>query len=309
MPGQFFDERIINERIGVDSAADLWQWVTRGASSPLHGSSKSLPNGPTVVYRGQSNSEYSLSSSLYRLCKQASSETPVKEAHLATAESEIIKAMRAEGLGRRMTDGELLMVLQHHGIPTRLVDVSVTPLEALFFAVDQNESADVRLFIIELHDHAQRTALRSDQSLPWANATRGTQQSIGSWSATVDLVDEDPLDPRMRAQNGKFLAGGLTRRYAGRRLTIKDVDVPPSDYPEITTLGIHFGPKGARRNNSWPATGWSVLVEAAWKTSLLDKLQGYEDSIRPDTMYPPLSEVRRLAISVARQALAALPTE
>jgi hypothetical protein len=62
----------------------------------------------------------------------------ITEKILIEAEIALISSMRAEGLGRLMTDGELMMVLQHHGIPTRLIDVSVQPLEALFFAVDSS---------------------------------------------------------------------------------------------------------------------------------------------------------------------------
>jgi len=50
----------------------------------------------------------------------------VAEADIAKAETTIIETMRREGLGRRMTDGQLLMILQHHAIPTRLIEALLT---------------------------------------------------------------------------------------------------------------------------------------------------------------------------------------
>jgi hypothetical protein len=146
-----------------------------------------------------------LSSSLYRLCRNEKGAT-VTEADLTTAETTIIQAMRKEGLGRLMTDGELLMVLQHHGIPTRLIDVSTAPTEALFFAVDQNDAADGRLFIIDVHEPVPLALDEEDPQLPWTDAVWGTR-TTKEWSGAVSIVDAAALDPRMRAQRGKFLVG------------------------------------------------------------------------------------------------------
>ena len=304
--GRYFDERAINADMGIRSADDLWRWAVAGATTPLPGHrGAAAPSGPRVVYRGQANANYGLSSSLYRECRKYAT-AQVVEADLAKAESAIITTMRDEGLGRRMTDGELLMVLQHHGIPTRLVDVSAEPLEALFFAVDHNDAASGRLFIIELH-HQQRVQMDQfarRRPLPWADAARGTQQAQGDWTDTVALIDELPLDPRMRAQQGKFLVGGLNRRATGRAMKLDGVNIARDEYPDVTSLGINFlqqrRPDTSRR---WPARGWTIKIESDWKPALRDHLEALEDSIRADTMYPPVGEVRRLALSVLRGAL------
>ena len=72
----------------------------------------------------------------------------VTEAKLAKAESAVIREMRHQGLGHRMSDGELLMVLQHHEIPTRLIDFCRSPLPALYFATEEMDGTDGRLFIV-----------------------------------------------------------------------------------------------------------------------------------------------------------------
>jgi hypothetical protein len=305
LAGDFFDAKEINGEMGIDSAAALWTWVQNGAASPVRGKAKPVPSGTHVVYRGQATASYGLSSSLYRLCRDAKGPTVV-ETDLAKAEAAIIDAMRKEGLGRLMTDGELLMVLQHHAIPTRLIDVSTAATEALFFAVDQNDASDGRLFIIDVHapTHMQ---LGDAHALPWAGAARGTTQSTGQWSATVDIVNAASLDSRMRAQRGKFLVGGLNRRQPGRMMWIRRPrNIAAEDYPEITSLGINFLRQRrplSGRNARWPATGWTVRIEAVWKPDLRERLRNLSESIRPDTMYPPVTEVKRLALVIARQEL------
>jgi hypothetical protein len=304
LAGDFFDDNEISGVMGIDSAATLWAWIENGTSAPVRGSSNPVPCGDNVVYRGQATASHGLSSSLYRLCREIKG-TTVVEADLANAETAIIGAMRAEGLGRLMTDGELIMVLQHHLMPTRLIDVSAAAREALFFAVDHNDAADGRLFIIDVHD-PDPVPLDASQQLPWTNAVWGSLRSTGEWSGTVALVDAAPLDPRMRAQQGKFLVGGLNRRLPGRFMWIGSCQVLPADYPDVTSLGINFVRQRrpmTRRNANWPATGWTIKIDAAWKPELRDLLARLPDSIQADTMYPPVTEVKRLALSVARRSL------
>lgn len=110
-----------------------------------------------------------------------------------------------------MKDGELLAVLQHHGIPTRLIDVSERPREALFFAVDRDDDIPGRLFIIRLKPGSEgqhRIDLRANDALEWEGTKRGTKQARGEWTTRVAVDESNPLDPRMRAQRGRFLVGG-----------------------------------------------------------------------------------------------------
>lgn len=313
--GRLFRSIELNAIFGIQSADDLWRFILSGARRPVSGRAAPLYSGPTVLYRGQADASYALSSSLYRLCRSSLQGARVTEAHLQDAEQAIIRVTREEGIGRRMTDGELLMVLQHHGIPTRLVDVSALPLEALFFAVDRNDAAPGRLFVVDLHDDKplklgapgpHGPVSSEERSLPWAGSARGGQ-SASAWTDRVALVDEAPLDPRMRAQAGKFLVGGLNRRYGGRAMHVRGPNaeaVSADDFPDVTTLSINFvQQRRVRRSGSWPATGWTLRIEPDWKPDLRMRLSILDDPISADTMYPPLVEVRRLAIVEARRAI------
>ncbi len=298
----WFDGREISKQVGVQTADRLLAWLVAGANQTKAGSTSAALTAPCILYRGQADADYGLSSGLYRLCAQ-SMKRGVTEADLVVAETAILGSMRREGLGRGMSDLELLEVLQHHAIPTRLVDVSTTPLEALFFAVDQNDQADGRLFLVRLDKKTAGDALlaKSGVDLPWKGFVRNTR-SADRWTQTLGLIDADALDPRMRAQNGKFLVGGLNRRSGGRTMN----HIASEDYPTVTTLGINFlGQLRTGSNRSWPATGWTLRIPAMWKRHLRSSL-AQRFNITPDTMYPPIGEVRRLALAEARNALSAV---
>jgi hypothetical protein len=297
---RFFDQREVLSDLGLFSADSLFSWLAAGARHSRAGVDASALAGSHVVYRGQPNADYGLSPSLYRACRAVKAD--VREADLAVAESAVIAAMRGEGVGRCMSDIELLQVLQHHGIPTRLVDVSTGPLEALFFAVDRNDGADGRLFLIRLDAESEGDALldKPGRPLPWEGMAHGQTRALDAWTQTLALIEADPLDPRMRAQKGKFLVGGLNRRTVGRIMG----NVSALDFAQVSSLGVNFIRQlRVGRNSCWPATGWTIRVPAEWKPHLRMRLASLPEPITLDAMYPPLSEVRRLAMSCVRTAL------
>ncbi|MEN8655254.1 FRG domain-containing protein [Streptomyces sp. 21So2-11] len=305
LAGDFFAEREVNSQIGLnDTPESLWKWLTEGAERNHSASYPALPrsSAENVFYRGQSDADHGLSSSLFRVLRASVSR--VTEYRMAKVEEHILQVMRSEGLGRLMTDGQLLGLLQHHGIPTRLIDVSKSPLEALFFAVDQDHDLDGRLFVIQLHpsDGGEMDAidLNDQHELEWADAARGEQYAKSSWTGRVAVIDPQDLDPRMRAQRGCFLVGGLIANYSRRQMQFRGQLLVAEDLAKITTLSIRFPQRNAP-GKAWSATAWTVRIPACWKRPLVDLLKSEKDPITKDTMYPPLTEVKRLAISKANE--------
>lgn len=290
-----------NERLGIDSADALWEWLTAGDFTNL--ANWELSAGRNLFFRGQSDISYGLSSSLYRQIRAAKPEGKITELDLRNAEQAVVTATRAEGLGRLMTDFELITVLQHHLMPTRLIDVSRSPLESLYFAAESNHGTDGVLFMINPRGV---DGLRFDgPELPWSHFKAGPKNGDAAWTNKVTVAEHSALDPRMRAQNGTFLVGGLFRTFNGMAMYNSAGDIDSSLRTDVTTLAIQFM---KRRESSygveWGAGGWVVRVDAAWKRPLLARLRALPAPISTDTMYPAFTETARLAKHVIATAAA-----
>jgi hypothetical protein len=231
---------------------------------------------------------------------------PVTESRMAMTEAFILEVMREQGLGHNMNDGELLMVLQHHGIPTRLIDVSRGWLPALWFATAPPDNADGRLLLIGLGVDANgghRTIeLGSEETLPWEGAAIGRKYSSMAWSQSVMSVDDPSLDPRMRAQRGCFLVGGLTKRYSGENWPLGGSMLRAQAWPDITSLRVFFPQAGAKKRagSRWPAVGWTLRIPAALKPQLRELLA--DRDYTADHMYPDYDGSRRLGVYLARNS-------
>lgn len=314
--GKFFNERLLNDREGIRSAEELWEFLVNFRDHEKF----RMPRGG-LYYRGQSNSTHGLNSTLYRLIagKRSYSKTPSAfkhdaEAAMRDAEDKVLAVARRNGLGMGLTDLELLGLLQHHGMPTRLIDVSRSPLAALYFAVEKDDNKDGRLFILTAQETLRHGNLANSHesssarltALPWASPRKKTV----NWRQTVYEASMSPLDARMIAQQASFLVGGiytsggkLQQYFYGSSKKPKSINV---DFlREISTLIICFLKKDAapKKATRWGAYGWSILIPADWKPLLRTRLSEYNPAIEKDSIYPPISEVKRLISHVAAEAL------
>ena len=266
-----------------------------------------LPGRPgdrlTWFYRGQSDASWRISSSLYRVVRTSAD---VTEDRMARAEQRVLPVMREQGLGHQMNDGQLLMVLQHHGIPTRLVDVSKGWLPALWFATEHSDMSDGRLSLIGLRNSANgghpSITLAGEKTLPWEGAAIGRRYSSSSWSQSVMSVDDPSLDPRMQAQRGCFLVGGLTKRYAGENWPCEGTMLPAREWPDVSTLRVFFPQAGAKKSAGarWPAIASTLRIPSKFKPELRRVLAGRHYT--SEHMYPDFDGSRRLGTFVARNA-------
>jgi hypothetical protein len=88
----------------------------------------------TVIYRGHGAKSFRLRPKVGRLVAPRDSATPAK-----VNEELMLELFRNQSVDRLTTpclhDWELLAIAQHHGLPTRLLDWTRSPLVALYFAV------------------------------------------------------------------------------------------------------------------------------------------------------------------------------
>lgn len=188
-----------------------------------------------LVWRGQQNADWGLHSSLYRrICSVWGVELPGEHSPLEIGtqhlpdEDALTKAERSLFSGAatdwRMASQsglELLARLQHHGGPTRLLDVTRNPLIATWFAVEagDQDANDARLFaiaaaptdpearVLAVFSELQDAVRPVPSWLEW-----GRPERLGfSWgSGTLRRIWVPPAyDPRIPAQNAAFLVEGV----------------------------------------------------------------------------------------------------
>lgn len=177
----------------------------------------------TFAWRGQTNADWPLHSSLYRRVSWTLG-SPPNEKQFAKEEAEVLKRLHQWGLHCTQGAGRLsvlnqLAMLQHYGSPTRLIDISFNAWVAVWFAIEQKwdngesktDDSDVRLFAIDVsnrlinENHSLR-AWEDNFSRPWGRFQAKKQKE---WTTSVYAWKPPALNARISAQNGGFLFGGV----------------------------------------------------------------------------------------------------
>lgn len=252
-----------------------------------------------IVWRGQADADFGLSSSLFRKALSLYSLHQLNERRLAKLEDDIITYARKCGLGRGMTNLELLRALQHYLIPTRLIDVSREPFSASWFASNAVPQKSGRLFMFAVPEASARQDDPTLRMVPWRGIT------LSNWTNQVLLLKGSPSNPRMAAQSGSFLVGGLARNYAGHQRLAKDKHgrwryVPPEQIHEISEIFVKFPMQMTRRRiENWSESetyGVTWRIPAALKSRAIELLRRI--GIEEKTMYPEF-EAARSGLDVA----------
>jgi hypothetical protein len=104
------------------------------------------------IYRGVSNTSYSLQSRIGRSYKLI--ETHLDKISIPmnkVVESQSLTQFKREGLPYIGTqpenDWEWLALAQHHSLPTRLMDWTTNPLVAIYFACSNNQSRSAAIYV------------------------------------------------------------------------------------------------------------------------------------------------------------------
>lgn len=243
-----------------------------------------LAQDRTYAWRGQNNAGWDFSASLFRRLRDAGGE--VTEERIRTRELEIITEARRWGLGRDLgpsaTDMHMLAALQHHGIPTRLIDVTANPMTALWFATEEDKSDNEGkapktpgvLFAIdvtktgwyETFQHGARTY--GDQSDPlgsaYAQALKKSSDQNQMFRAFPALPDE-----RMKAQEGFFLGSVIPKHHkAPGVLGLNPIGPAPGEDKLRKLLSTEKGPG---RPASLPFC--AIVIPAAVKEKVRDPLK------------------------------------
>lgn len=248
------------------------------------------------VWRGLPSTDFEVKSSLAR--KLTAEGIEPTEENLRFNEVRAIKAAREWGLGHSQygyaSDLHLLALMQHHGIPTRLVDVTYNPLTALWFACSNPALMDQPGVLVSMAV-TDTPIIETVPVLP--KPTYGSiSDPLGfDYSAALQrsaetkqpfLVQPIVRDPRMTAQEGLFIAASVPNESAATPLWGFPYEANwtlLSLVPEMKDIGFEI------HGERWTSFGMlGLIIEPHVKKKILPILDNsFNRSHR--TMYPDLS--------------------
>lgn len=191
-----------------ESLQELWQIIGRATFD--------LGSKTRVVWRGLPDHRFKVESTLVRHLRDESAE--LTEASLRRRELDILRVARNWDIGLSehgsVTDMHLLAMLQHHGAPTRLIDVTFNPLTALWFACSDTEKIGLPgvLAVLTVSDAPVRvtsdipTLTYDTVTIPREATIISAMRKSQALGSPI-LVEPRPKDERMKAQEGAFLTG------------------------------------------------------------------------------------------------------
>lgn len=255
-----------------------------------------------LVWRGVHNDSYGLLSSLYRRLRDQHSSVPT-ESRMVEFETRFLAVAREIWPDRGGSALETLAHIQHYGGPTRLIDVSHSPMVAVFFATEQKfdpssrrpkEDVDGRLFAFDADDRTiELDNLWGTRELPWLEG----ENQVPGWESELPFVWNPPraLNERIVAQNGAFLVGGVpslphgqNSRYrmpgawqAGNMKTM-----PVHSVREVTSVSL-FLKSLDRRTNPGSSAAYTLRIDKSAKSDIRDMLKA-EHGLDHGSIYPDL---------------------
>jgi len=251
--------------------------------------------GRQFVWRGVKNRRFPIASSLAR--DLSIRDVVLAEGALRAAELAIVREARNWGVGLDLpgpaTDLQLLAHLQHHGSPTRLLDVTSNPMTALWFscehADDNGRDAAGVLFAFDITDVPKLSTVDTAGGQMY-----GSLSDPLGWSLRRALAESahDSLpfvvrptypDARMTAQEGLFLAGAMPHQLVDDG--VDDLPIRLGKPPTQKSLAGLFTATERRQGRPLALPFCALIVPANIKNRIRPHLEGtYNRSYK--TLFP-----------------------
>jgi len=157
----------------VELIAEEWR---RDARNRLDPSDEPYPGESVPWLRGVSNKDYSLEPTLLRSNDSVFSKYNQNRDGLLWLESYMLSRFR--GAGQRLVEVlpkshlDWVFLMQHHGLPTRLLDWSKNALTALYFAVRKPSDKEAAVFVLDPRTLSEKCGLGRSIADPMNKITR-----------------------------------------------------------------------------------------------------------------------------------------
>ena len=274
----------------ISSWSDAVKWVDQITA---------LTPDKTVVWRGLGNASWSLHSLLHRKVTELEKVDPTED-RLQEYEREILQRCRSSWRYDNLPALELLAHLQHYGGPTRLLDVSMNPLVALWFAVEEKfhqdgtkkTATDSRLFAFAVKERvtlSQKGSIKwGGYDLPWDG--RKPKDGWGRVVSPPVLWVPPSYNDRISAQNAGFLIGGTPASWQNGNTWVRTPG--ESGVLKISEVraasSLYLRPASVTRSTqaqSYPA--YNARITAQAKRTIREVLE-VRYGLRSPTIYPDL---------------------
>lgn len=255
------------EEIVAQSWADLNERLYQGAwQEPLHRFRSSL------VFRGLNDAGYTLHTSLQRLSGGNGTSAHDLEGHL-------LRAFRRYAHGHLHsgdTIWNLLALAQHHGLPTRLMDWTYSPLVALHFATQDltRFDRDGAIWCVDFNQTNTLLPPRLHDVLHGEGAAVFTAEMLEQTARTLADWEQTDPDPFMAFFEPPSLDARIVNQFALFALPSRP-DVVLHDY--LQTAGLDL----CRR----------IIIPAGLKGEVRDKLD--QANITERVLFPGLDGLSR----------------
>lgn len=160
------------------------------------------------VWRGQGDAAWPLTSALYRRVAEQLGRVPTEQ-DVVEAEQRLLKLARQDWRLDGIPALQLFAQMQHVGVPTRLIDATLNPLIAAWFAVAEGPSNDGRLFAFTVKTTIQLNSHWNTNTPRWHPAARYYPPAEWGTGLNRRVWRPPALHARIPAQSAAFLLDGV----------------------------------------------------------------------------------------------------
>ena len=169
------------------------------------------------------------------------------------------------------SDQEILVLFQHHGVPTSLLDVTTDPMTALWFTCEvKGDDSDNRAGLLLAMDVTNWSILRTDpQRASYATLGPGFEYKGALETNSPFLIDPSRPGGRIAAQRGRLFRAPISNNYPfGVHLPGMSDASPPNEFQ----ADLKGGPRRRGRPAHLPFVAFEVT--SAVKRKLREHLGG-----------------------------------